>query len=115
MGHCSRHWCICSGRRNCRMSETNRPGKTKQVYVRNNPAQISGCRSRKDTHDRGQSQYGYTAGEKLWFTDFVGRLRVPLTTKTRKWEVSQDPEERRLAADYYSDKLGDLLERLNKL
>merc|ERR1712080_234394 len=84
MGHCSRHWCICSGRRNCRMSETNRPGKTKQVYVRNNPAQISGCRSRKDTHDRGQSQYGYTAGEKLWFTDFVGRLRVPLTTGNKE-------------------------------
>lgn len=35
--------------------------------------------------------------------------------ETRKWEVSEDAEERRLAADYYSDKLGDLLERITKL
>lgn len=34
---------------------------------------------------------------------------------TRKWEVSEDPEERRLVADYYSDKLGDLLERMSNL
>jgi len=34
---------------------------------------------------------------------------------TRKWELSEDAEERRLVADYYSDKLGDLLERMSRL
>ena len=34
---------------------------------------------------------------------------------TRRWEDSEDPEEQRLAADYYVDKLGDLFDRVKNL
>merc|ERR1719228_2784054 len=35
--------------------------------------------------------------------------------ETRAWEASQDQEERRMVADYYVDKLGDLLDRVASL
>ena len=35
--------------------------------------------------------------------------------ETRKWEVSEDQEERRMVADFYADKLGDLLDRVKAL
>jgi len=36
-------------------------------------------------------------------------------TETRAWEESQDPEQRRMVADFYADKLGDLLDRVTQL
>jgi len=35
--------------------------------------------------------------------------------ETRAWEASKDEEERRMVADYYVDKLGDLLDRVQSL
>jgi len=35
--------------------------------------------------------------------------------ETRAWEVSEDQEERRMVADFYADKLGDLLDRVKAL
>jgi len=35
--------------------------------------------------------------------------------ETRTWEASKDEEERRMVADYYVDKLGDLLDRVQSL
>jgi len=35
--------------------------------------------------------------------------------ETRAWEASQDQEERRMVADYYVDKLGDLLDRVKAM
>jgi len=35
--------------------------------------------------------------------------------ETRTWEKSEDMEERRMVADYYVDKLGDLLDRVKNL
>eukprot|EP00092_Neocalanus_flemingeri_P070340 GFUD01086320.1.p1 GENE.GFUD01086320.1~~GFUD01086320.1.p1 ORF type:complete len:357 (+),score=63.24 GFUD01086320.1:44-1114(+) len=35
--------------------------------------------------------------------------------ETRAWEVSEDGEERRMVADFYADKLGDLLDRVKAL
>ena len=35
--------------------------------------------------------------------------------ETRTWEVSEDAEERRMVADFYADKLGDLLDRVKML
>jgi len=35
--------------------------------------------------------------------------------ETRTWEASEDEEERRMVADFYADKLGDLLDRVKAL
>jgi len=35
--------------------------------------------------------------------------------QTRAWEVSEDQEERRMVADFYADKLGDLLDRVKSM
>merc|ERR1719312_1170345 len=35
--------------------------------------------------------------------------------ETRAWETSQDTEQRRMVADFYADKLGDLLDRVTEL
>ena len=35
--------------------------------------------------------------------------------ETRAWEASQDPEQRRMVADFYADKLGNLLDRVTQL
>ena len=35
--------------------------------------------------------------------------------ETRGWEASEDPEQRRMVADFYVDKLGDLLDRVARL
>lgn len=35
--------------------------------------------------------------------------------ETRAWETSQDAEQRRMVADFYADKLGDLLDRVTQL
>ena len=35
--------------------------------------------------------------------------------ETRVWEASEKEEERRLVADFYLDKLGDLLDRVKDL
>ena len=35
--------------------------------------------------------------------------------ETRGWEKSEDEETRRMVADFYLDKLGDLLDRVDKL
>ena len=35
--------------------------------------------------------------------------------ETRTWEASKDEEERRMVADYYVDKLGGLLDRVQSL
>ena len=35
--------------------------------------------------------------------------------ETRGWEQSEDEDTRRMVADYYLDKLGDLLDRVDKL
>jgi len=36
-------------------------------------------------------------------------------SETRVWEASEDHEERRMVADYYADKLGDLLDRVKDM
>ena len=36
-------------------------------------------------------------------------------SEARLWEVSEDPEERRMVPDYYVDKLGDLLARVSDM
>merc|ERR1712025_1209960 len=36
-------------------------------------------------------------------------------SETRSWEQSEDEETRRMVADFYLDKLGDLLDRVDKL
>ena len=36
-------------------------------------------------------------------------------SSARLWEKSDDPEERRMVADYYVDKLGDLLDRVKDM
>ena len=40
---------------------------------------------------------------------------VHTLAETRAWEVSQDTEQRRMVADFYADKLGDLLDRVTQL
>ena len=35
--------------------------------------------------------------------------------ETRAWETSQDTEQRKMVADFYADKLGDLLDRVTEL
>ena len=35
--------------------------------------------------------------------------------ETRGWEASAEPEQRRMVADFYVDKLGDLLDRVARL
>ena len=35
--------------------------------------------------------------------------------ETRAWEVSEDIDQRRMVADFYADKLGDLLDRITDL
>ena len=35
--------------------------------------------------------------------------------ETRAWERSSDPEQQRMVADFYSDKLGDILDRVTHL
>ena len=35
--------------------------------------------------------------------------------ETRGWEQSEDEDTRRMVADFYLDKLGDLLDRVDKL
>merc|ERR1712111_118101 len=35
--------------------------------------------------------------------------------ETRRWEASEKEETRRMVADFYLDKLGDLLDRVDKL
>ena len=35
--------------------------------------------------------------------------------ETRAWERSSDSEQQRMVADFYSDKLGDILDRVTEL